>query len=68
MGYEYKYAIVLFIVVMYVYINIEFLIQFNMLTISYNLKVPKQIHGFLKKNYIMEESCIINHFFKQKLF
>ena len=50
MGYEYKYAIVLFIVVMYVYINIEFLIQFNMLTILYNLKVPKQNHGvFLKK-------------------
>ena len=52
MGYEYKYAIVLFIVVMYVCINIEFLIQFNMLTILYNLKVPKQNHGvFLKKLY-----------------
>ena len=50
MGYEYKYAIVLFIVVMYVCINIEFLIQFNMLTILYNLKVPKQNHGVFKKN------------------
>ena len=67
MGYEYKYAIVLFIVVMYVCINIEFLIQFNMLTILYNLKVPKQNHGVIKKLYNGRELCH-QSFLKQKLF